>query len=39
MEVKELDYVKIGQRIREARSKLGLQQAEVAYRTGLQLLT
>lgn len=33
--VKELDYVKIGQRIREARSKLGLQQAEVAYRTGL----
>lgn len=35
MGVKELDYVKIGQRIREARSKLGLQQAEVAYRTGL----
>ena len=35
MGVNELDYVKIGQRIREARSKLGLQQAEVAYRTGL----
>lgn len=31
----ELDYVRIGQRIREARSKLGLQQAELAYRAGL----
>lgn len=31
----KLDYIKIGQRIREARCKLGLQQAEVAYRAGL----
>lgn len=35
MGVNELDYVMIGQRIKAARHKLGLQQAEVAYRAGL----
>lgn len=35
MDANELDYVLIGQRIKAARSKLGLQQAEVAYRAGL----
>lgn len=30
-----LDYVKIGQRIRAARIALGWQQAELAYRAGL----
>ena len=35
MGVNELDYVMIGQRIKAARCKLGLQQAEVAYRAGL----
>ena len=31
----EVDYIKIGQRIRAARLKLGWQQAEVAFRAGL----
>ena len=35
MGVNELDYVLIGQRIKEIRIKIGLQQAEVAYRAGL----
>lgn len=35
MSVNELDYVKIGQRIKEVRSKKGLQQAELAFRAGL----
>ena len=33
--VNELDYVMIGRRIKAARYKLGLQQAEVAHRAGL----
>ena len=35
MGANELDYVKIGQRIRQARTSLGWQQAELAYRAGL----
>jgi len=35
MGANELDYVKIGQRIRQARHALGWQQAELAYRAGL----
>lgn len=35
MGVNELDYDKIGQRIRDARTKMGIQQAELAYRAGL----
>lgn len=35
MGVNELDYVVIGRQIKSARIKLGLQQAEVAYRAGL----
>lgn len=35
MGVNELDYERIGQRIRQARSALGWQQAELAYRAGL----
>ena len=35
MDVNEVDYIKIGQRIRTARTKLGWQQAEVAFRAGL----
>lgn len=35
MGINELDYVKIGQRIRQARTALGWQQAELAYRAGL----
>ena len=35
MDAYEVDYIKIGQRIRAARNKLGLQQAEVAYRADL----
>lgn len=35
MEANELDYVSIGQRIRAARSKMGIQQAELAFRAGL----
>ena len=35
MDVNEVDYIKIGQRIRAARLKLGWQQAEVAFRAGL----
>ena len=35
MNVNEVDYIKIGQRIRAARLKLGWQQAEVAFRAGL----
>lgn len=35
MAVNELDYVKIGQRIRQARTALSWQQAELAYRAGL----
>ena len=35
MAVNELDYVKIGQRIKAARSEKNLQQAELAYLAGL----
>lgn len=35
MGVSELDYVRIGQRIREARNKKGWQQAELAFCAGL----
>lgn len=35
MATNELDYTRIGQRIRQARIALGWQQAELAYRTGL----
>ena len=35
MDAYEVDYVKIGQRIRAARNKLGWQQSEVAYRADL----
>ena len=35
MGVSELDYVQIGQRIREARNAKGWQQAELAFRAGL----
>lgn len=35
MEANELDYVSIGQRIRAARSEMGIQQAELAFRAGL----
>ena len=35
MEKNELDYRLIGQRIKAARIKAGLQQAEVAFRAGL----
>lgn len=35
MDVYEVDYIKIGRRIRAARTKLGWQQAEVAFRAGL----
>ena len=35
MDVNEVDYIKIGQRIRAARLKLGWQLAEVAFRAGL----
>lgn len=35
MATNELDYAKIGQRIRQARVALGWQQAELAFRTGL----
>ena len=35
MGVNELDYAMIGQRIRQARIALGWQQAELAYRAGL----
>ena len=35
MGVNELDYAKIGQRIRQARIARGWQQAELAYRAGL----
>ena len=35
MDVNEVDYIKIGQRIRAARMELGWQQAEVAFRAGL----
>ena len=35
MGANELDYVKIGQRVREARSRLGWQQLDVADRAGL----
>lgn len=35
MGANELDYAKIGQRIRQARTALGWQQAELAYRAGL----
>ena len=35
MDVNEVDYIKIGPRIRAARMKLGWQQAEVAFRAGL----
>lgn len=35
MGANEVDYVKIGQRIKEIRNKKGLQQAELAYRAGL----
>ena len=31
----ELDYIKIGQRIRQARKEKGWQQSELAYRAGL----
>ncbi len=35
MSLNELDYAKIGQRIRQARIARGWQQAELAYRAGL----
>lgn len=35
MGVNELDYVMIGQRVRVARTNMGLQQAELAFRAGL----
>lgn len=35
MGLNELDYAAIGQRIRQARIALGWQQAELAYRAGL----
>lgn len=35
MGVNELDYVKIGKRIRQARNANGWQQSELAYRAGL----
>ena len=35
MGANEVDYVKIGQRIKEIRNRKGLQQAELAYRAGL----
>lgn len=35
MGANEVDYVKIGQRIKEIRNKKGLQQAELAYRAGM----
>lgn len=35
MGISELDYVRIGQRIREARNEKGWQQAELAFRAGL----
>ena len=35
MGVNELDYVQIGQRIREARNAIGWPQSELAFRTGL----
>lgn len=35
MQSKELDYVSIGQRVRAARNRKGLQQADVAYLAGL----
>lgn len=35
MEVMEVDYIKIGRRVREARKALGWQQAELAFRAGL----
>lgn len=35
MAVNEIDYMKIGQRIRQARTALNWQQAELAYRAGL----
>lgn len=35
MDVYEEDYIKIVQRIRAVRNKLGLQQAKVAYRAEL----
>ena len=35
MELIELDYVKIGQRVKAVRLKQGWQQAELAYRAGL----
>lgn len=35
VDVYEVDYIKIGRRIRAARTKLGWQQAEIAFRAGL----
>lgn len=35
MEENEVNYTKIGQRIKEARKKMGIQQAELAFRAGL----
>lgn len=35
MDVNELNYVSIGQRIRAARNELGIQQSELAFRAGL----
>ena len=35
MGVNEVDYVKIGQRIRKVRTEQRLQQAELAYRAGI----
>lgn len=35
MDVKELDYVKIGERIREIRKERKWNQAELAYRAGI----
>ena len=35
MDVNEVDYIKIGQRIKEIRMKMGWQQAELAFRAGL----
>lgn len=35
MGVQEVDYKKIGSRIREVRTRLGWQQAELAHRAGL----
>ena len=35
MDAIEVDYVKIGKRIRAARNKFGWQQAELAHRAGV----